>query len=150
MFGVTDMYQVIQFFLSCPLELKPSLNKAIYFMERGGFPIGGSSATLRANWVRYIVSSPFIFVDFPAIDFQPDDVRHAAESIELLGNEDKLRRYFGMARFVQGEFLERLDVVTRKRFTFVDFPDGIDDCLVKLPRYQQNKIDIIKSYRAPR
>jgi len=148
-FGVTDIYQVIEFFLSCPIELRPSLNKAIYFMKRGGFRFGSSSATLRANWVLYVTSSPFIFVDFPAIDLQPDDIR-VAEGIKLLGNESKLVRYFGGAKYVQEQLMGRLDPTTRRRFKFVEFPREIDARPVEIQPYSPRQIDIIKSYRAPK
>jgi hypothetical protein len=39
-FRVTEVYEVIGFFLSCPTEPKPSLNKAIYFMKKGDFQLG--------------------------------------------------------------------------------------------------------------
>jgi hypothetical protein len=148
-FGTTDVYQVVEFFLTCPSELRPSLNKAIHFMKHGGFRLRCSPATLKTNWVKYVVSSPFAFVDFPTFDFQPDDLRHVAESIELLDDEEKLIRWFGQAKYVQEQLLDRFDQTTRSRFRFVEFPAGIDYRPIKLGTYTPEQIKIIKSYRAP-
>src|SRR5205807_9875555 len=147
-YGTADVYMAVEFFLTCPRELRPSLNKAIHFLENGGFNLGGSAASLKNNWVKYLVSSPFAFVEFPALDFQPDDLRHVPESIELLKDEDKLRRWFGQARCVQEQLVQRLDRTTRERFRFTEFPTEIASCPIKLSTYTPEQIQIIKSYRA--
>jgi hypothetical protein len=149
-FGTADVYQMIGFFLSCPIELRPSLNKAIHFQEMGGFQLGASSATTRAAWVRYLIAGPFSFVEFPAIDFQPDDPRRTTESINLLRDVNKLKGYFGAARYVQERLLERLDPATKNRFKFLEFPSEIDVQPVDITPYSAREIELIKAYRAPK
>lgn len=149
MFGPTDVAQAVEFLLRCPAELKPSLNKAIYFMKEGGFPLKCSPATLKTSWNKYLPSAPFKFVEFPDHRFQPDDTRYTDESVVLLNDETRLRRYFAEAKFVQEQLMDRLDNITLSRFTFVDFPAGIASAPIEIEPYPPQKIALIKSYRAP-
>src|SRR4051794_26291039 len=60
------MLEIIDFFMKCPSEQKPSLLKAIYFIEHGGFASDEadwrrSSTTLKNAWTKLGVSGPFIW-----------------------------------------------------------------------------------------
>ena len=96
------------------------------------------------------MSSPFQFVDFPAIDFQPDTVGNFQEAIEFVSNTAEVLRYFESARHVQEQLIPRLDPATRNKFKFVDFPEGIDPRPIQINPFSTDKIELIKRYKAPK
>ena len=153
-YGILDAVQIVRFFLSCPKELRPSLNKAIHFIKLGGYGLPHSPAVLKQCWVQYAVSAPFLFAeDFwsgCAIDLTPDDERHNSQATKLLSDVSGLRRYFGVARYVQETLLQRLDAITRNRFRFAQFPVSIKASPIEIASLSPDQLNIVKSYKAPK
>lgn len=58
---ILDILEIIDFFMKCPSEQKPSLLKAIYFIEHGGF------ASDEANWRRSSTTLKNAWTKLPAI-----------------------------------------------------------------------------------
>jgi hypothetical protein len=153
-YGLLDVGQILRFMLSCPKDLRPSLNKAIHFIELSGFGLPHSPAVLKQCWVQYAVSAPFMFAeDFwsgCSIDLTPDDERHNAKAMRLLSDVNGLRRYFGVARYIQEVLLQRLDEISRKRFRFVQFPASIKASPIEFGSLSPDQLNIVKSYKAPK
>jgi hypothetical protein len=108
---------------------------------------------LKDCWVQHANSAPFIFAEDCwsgcAIDLTPDDERQNTKAIKLLSDVTGLGRYFGAARYVQETLLQRLDVITRKRFPFVQFPAAVKASPIEIVPLSPKQLDIVKSYRAP-
>jgi hypothetical protein len=165
---IWDVGVVAAFFLKCPLDMKPSLNKAFYFIDEGGFsdffsigkgqrqkPYKISIASLKQSWSKLAPSSSFSCsaqcLNLEAIyDLPPDGDGSIRIARRLLKNDNKLKLYFGTARYIQDELLNRLDHTSRDKFPFVEFPNSIISIpLVALP-FERDQLDLLKKYRAPK
>jgi hypothetical protein len=158
---------VAAFFLQCPEKLKPSVNKALFFISEGGFrdsitierrgrklPYKVSSATLRNSWSRLAVSSPFAFAAVTSsleniFKLAPDGEQSIAEAKTLLRKSAVLRRYFENARHVQDTLLPRLDKTTRDKYEFVTFPTSISPSAQEFAQLGDDQQAIVKRYKAP-
>jgi hypothetical protein len=126
-FSLWNVAAIAAFFMKCSLEMHPSLNKAQFFIDEGGFggsirigkgetakPYKVSPATLRKSWGALAVSSPFALSAVnqsvePIFDLPPDGEDSIRKASKLLKNVQKLRDYFGYARYIQDTLLSRLD-----------------------------------------
>jgi hypothetical protein len=160
---------ITAFIVRCPLELKPSVNKAVFFIDEGGYsdaydivnykddrakPYKASHQTLRRGWISSATSSPFVVAAHrlnmtSIIELAPDYDDSIPQSRRLLGNTTKLRRFFGLARFIQEQLLKRLDKSSRKRFKFCQFPDNISPYEIKPHPFDSRQLGIIGGYEAP-
>jgi hypothetical protein len=155
-----DILEVIDFFMKCPSEQKPSLLKAIYFIEHGGFASDEhdwrrSSTTLKSAWTKLGVSGPFIwaanFEGFESIlDLSPTAPASIRRVAKLLSRKQALHDFFGLAKFCQDHLVRRLDKRSLDRFDFVDFPPNIAPLELELDALTRSQIDLLKNYRAPK
>jgi hypothetical protein len=88
--------------------------------------------------------------DFRITELAPDDEDSITSSRKILEDVDGLRKYFGVARYLQDCLVERLDPATLTRFQYGDFPDCVKACSIELPTMQPAQIEAIRRYRAPR
>lgn len=114
-----DVGAIVAFILKCPLEMKPSLNKALFFIDEGGFadaltivekqherPYKVSYANLKTSWSLLAISSPFSLAAEnlsvqPILNLPPDASLSIPKATKLLQNVIALRHYFGHARYLQ-------------------------------------------------
>jgi hypothetical protein len=157
---ILDMLEIIDFFMKCPSEQKPSLLKAIYFIEHGGFASDEadwrrSSTTLKNAWTKLGVSGPFIwsarFEGHESIlDLSPSAPASMRRVTELLSHKQTLHDFFGVAKFCQDHLVRRLDKRSLDRFNFVEFPPNIVSLELEVDSLAQSQIDLLKNYRAPK
>jgi hypothetical protein len=153
--------EVIEFLLRCPLEYKPSLNKGLFFVSKGGFQTreeqettyARSISTLKMVWTSYAVVSPFLYaaklLGLPVRHLGADDPESISKLNMLLKKRQLIKRYFGLARFIQDELLKRLTLSSRANFDFVEFPSAIKMCPIELPVLDKTQLQLVKKYRAP-
>jgi hypothetical protein len=162
----TDATFITAFIIRCPKELNPSVNKALSFMENGGFtedlnddgddtPAKMSSATLKEGWRACAVSSPFAYVapklNLTAIEeLAINEKDGVLEAGRILQDVSRLRQFFGSARYIQNVLLERLHETSIKKIPFVEFPDKIQPHMIESRPFSPAQLEIIKRYRAPR
>lgn len=151
-----DAVDIVQFFFRCPKDLKPSLNKAIFFLESGG--LGDertmSAASLRSYWVKYAVSASFPVAEqllgHSIIGLAPDSKAALKTAIKLADKPDELRTYLSAVKNVQETLISKLDEKSRARFKFIRFPEAVgDDVDVEHNPYETNQVELIRKYRAP-
>jgi hypothetical protein len=165
---LSNVSQIVRFMIKCPAKQKPSLNKAFFFIDEGGFgddmtiysrgeerPYKVSPASLRSDWSNFAISGPFVLaaehLDMEAIlHLPPDSNESIADATKLLSSPAKLRTYFGLARHVQELLLQRLDKTSRERFPFVKFPDAITTHVVEPQPLTADQMAIVDRYRAPK
>jgi hypothetical protein len=158
---------VAAFFLQCPEKLKPSVNKALFFISEGGFsdsitttrrgreiPYKASSASLRNSWSRLVVSSSFAFAavtDALEVIFElsPDGEHSVSKAKPLLEKVELLKRHFEYARYVQDSLLSRLDKATLDKYDFMPFPSSIVPRTVEFAQLNDDQQAIVRRYKAP-
>jgi hypothetical protein len=158
-----DVESIARFIISCPKEYTPSLNKALFFISEGGFaneeseqPYKPSIATLKKSWVRYAPQAAFILAEELCLEsgqitmLPPDDGNSIDIARHLLGEQARVRDYFGKAKYLQDLLQSRLDRVSQKRFSFVTLPDNIQPVTADLPILVEWQLEIVKKYRAPK
>jgi hypothetical protein len=159
--ALSDVDGIVSFFLRCPVADKPSLNKALFFIEEGGYVDEESpsdkavSATLKTSWKNFAVVAPFSFAaGFWELDelleLAPDNDSSIFEAGKLLIKINSLRRYFGTVRYVQDILLERLDPKTLIWLKFVKFPDCIKSRRTPFRPLFPDQMAILKRYHAPK
>jgi hypothetical protein len=150
-----EVSMLVRFFLICPRELKPSLNKALAFFDGGNSHMRASLSTLKKSWGDYALIGAFILAEdwlefSPIVELAPDDEDSIAGSRKILGDVDGLRKYFGVARYLQDRLEERLDPITLRRFEYGDFPDCIEACSIEIPTMEPSQVEAVQKYKAPR
>jgi hypothetical protein len=161
-----DAAALAAFILRCPLGMSPSVNKALYFIDEGGFTGDAfneeedkgeryvvSPATIKKGWSGSAIASPF----WLAADrlkawsigyLAPDDEEALLKTKDLLSDTSRIREYFGSARYLQESLLSRLDKSSRKNFRFVQFPKSIALHPVEPRPFNAAQLEIIKGYKA--
>jgi hypothetical protein len=165
-YDVGDIIHIIEFFLNCPIEAKPSLLKALYFIDRGGFVPdvsglsegdrrGRSPTTLKTNWVRQRERGPFLWAaavskyDF-LFDISPEE-RSSIRKIErFLSRPNAVHEYFGIARFCQERLYDRLDSRSKSHFRFIKFPATVASVEMELQGFNPAQMNLLRQYRAPK
>lgn len=158
-----NITEIVNFFMICPDEHKPSLLKSIYFIDEGGFipsdirpeekrKYKRSAATLKNSWRKLAVASPFIWAagleDFKIIfDLSPASPAMVKASNKLLSRRSALSDFFGNARFCQEHLLGRFSPRT---FKFIEFPSSVKSEPVQCEALDRAGIELIRSYRAPK
>jgi hypothetical protein len=161
-----DIIDIIQFLLICPAEENPSLLKALYFIERGGFvpDIAGQSekdrrgrspSTLKTNWVRQAERGPFLWAaagsEYEILFDIPPEQQSSIRKIErFLSRPKAVHEYFGIARFCQERLYGRLDSRSKSRFRFVKLPKNVASLEIELPTLSASQISLLRQYRAPK
>lgn len=156
--GLWGVERIVEFFLSVDSipSLKPSLNKAMFFIDYGGYGKDAkrSLSSLKNDWVKYAVCSPFIYAaggfDFDDFWIAPDDEDAIAHAANSLDEEGWLQDFFGQALHTQNALLKNLDRSTVKRFKFLDFPDFIKPIPAETSALDAEQLKILKEYRAPK
>jgi hypothetical protein len=158
-----NITEIVNFFMMCPDEHKPSLLKAIYFIDEGGFVPSDirpeekskykrSAATLKNSWRKLAVASPFIWAanldDFKIIfDLSPASPTMVKASKKILSRRSALLDFFGNARFCQEHLLSHFSPRT---FKFIKFPANVESEPVQCEALNTAGIELIRSYRAPK
>jgi hypothetical protein len=165
-YELDDIIDIIQFFLICPAAEKPSLLKALYFIDRGGFVSdvsgqsekdrrGRSPSTLKSNWVRQAERGPFLWAaagsEYELLFDIPPEERSSIRKIErFLSRPNATHEYFGIARFCQERLYDRLDRKSKSRFRFIKFPKTVASLELELPTLNPSQISLLRQYRAPK
>lgn len=161
-----NISELVEFFMICPDENRPSLLKALHFIEQGGFvadDVGEkekrhftrSATTLKKTWANYVVPSPFIWSAY-SLDLEylmklsPDQPKTIASARKFLTRQRDITNFFGAARFCQERLISRLEKKSRSRFDFVKFPPNIDALELELPDFNPTQIALLQKYRAPK
>ena len=154
--GNLDASSIVAFLLRSPVELRPSINKAIFFIDAGGFgkDAKASQATLKKNWTQYAISSPFTlageYLESPIPFLMPDDPNAISMATRIVKNIKTVRKYFGCTKYFQEILLTRLDPSSLKRFSFVKFPTKLKPHRVKIEPLELDQIELVKKYKAPK
>ena len=85
-------------FSTMPIDLKPSLNKAFFFLSEGGYDYPISIATLKKYWSKFAPISPFVIGPktlnmTKMFNLPPDGKSSFQDATKLLQNDGKLRDY---------------------------------------------------------
>lgn len=154
---------IAAFIARCPKEYKPSANRALAFVQKGGFAddlemladeATLSHQTLKNGWKDCAASSPFSVVaprlKMTAIEeLEVDDKDSVAKAREILQDTTALRQFFGAERYVQDVLIERLHESSLQKIPFVKFPDSIPAHVIEPRPFSPAQLQIIKSYAVP-
>ncbi len=135
---LANISELIEFFMICPNEQRPSLLKALHFIEQGGFVPGDvkesdrgaytrSRSTLKVSWVNYAVSGPFIWAAMqPKYEFitrlSPDLKSTIKRVDKFLAKKNSVMEFFELARFCQARLIPRLDERSSISLSFPQIP----------------------------
>jgi hypothetical protein len=135
---------------------RPSLNKAIHFIAKGGYgpAYKFAPATVKKQWVNYVVTAPFLLTEYEitakVIGLAPDKPQWLKSTNALLKQTAVLREYFDVAKSIQEAFLPKLDPVSRQRFDFVQYPPQTKSTPVEFEPFSDDQLKIYQSYLAPK
>jgi hypothetical protein len=155
--------RVASFLMQCPKDLRPSLNKALFFIDEGGYFGPAAVSTVKKAWNKFAPVSPFASVTyffwldkmtrgedpFPGGDLfelPPDGAKSPHKSGNFLFKRDDLRDYFSTARFFQ----ENIVSIAGSSSGFVTFPEEIKPLAIPIPPLEEHQLDIVRRYRAPK
>jgi hypothetical protein len=157
-----DVAAIAAFFLKCPEKMSPSLNRALFFISKGGFskdftigpnakPYKVSKANLKNIWSSFAVTSPFSLAAErlslrEILSLAPEGIESVRLATKLLRNHKRVRRYFGHAKYIQDTLLKRLDKTSRERFKFVEFPEGVTPHVIKSLEFEPWQLKMIDDY----
>ncbi|UGY17993.1 hypothetical protein HAP48_0011480 [Bradyrhizobium septentrionale] len=155
--------EIVSFFLCCPATAKPSLNKALFFIEGGGFdhldlkdnePDARSLSTLKMAWKERACTGPFHWALAIAglsdlYEMLPDNWGAFRRAERILKKPEKLAEYFGISKFVQERLLSIVDASSRNRFN-VKFPKRIRTIECEFTEFDESQLTILRRYRAPK
>jgi hypothetical protein len=158
---------ISNFLVQCPPDLKPSLNKAFFFIDERGYPGPASVSTTKKLWAEFAPVVPFASaayffelarlqqgIDmFPRISLfrlPPDGDKSVDDATTLMYRTDDLRDYFSVCRFIQEKMLAVIGSQAQSRVPFVIFPKAIKPKPVEIHPLKPDQIDIVKRYRAPK
>jgi hypothetical protein len=138
-----DVAMIANFFLRCGSETPSSLNKALFFIEEGGFekdfeigyhgnikPYRFSQARVKRSWHFFSSAASFVLAAemLPlkeVLYLPPDSDLSVIHTGKLLRNGEKLIRYFSLAKSVHDALMQHLDHRSLGRITLVRFPEAI-------------------------
>jgi hypothetical protein len=166
--GLYDAAAVAAFIIRCPMEMKPSVNKALFFIDEGGFTGDAfndesdkdqrytvAPATVKKGWSMAAIATPFWLsadrLKLTSIgDLPPDNEMSIQKAGELLADPAQMQKYFGTARFIQDQLMQRLRDSVRHKLQFVRFSDTIAINEIPSRPFNSTQLDIIRKYRAPK
>jgi hypothetical protein len=152
------------FLLQLPSEMKPSLNKAHFFLDSRGYDRPSvdkahdyydraSPTTSKQAWTRYSHISPFLLAarlcGLSDIQFLPPDDLSSVEGCKQFSPE-KMQQLFGMAITIQKQLNRRLSRTGAKRLKFPKLPADIVGYQISLPRFTVAQLELVTKYRAPK
>ncbi|WP_129590913.1 hypothetical protein [Bradyrhizobium shewense] len=163
---LANINELIEFFMICPIEKRPSLLKALHFIEKGGFVPADvnesdrnaykrSRSTLKVSWVNYAIAGPFIWsamqTNYEFITRLSPDLKTTIDRVEkFLAKKHEVMEFFELARFCQVRLIPRLDERSRSRFRFLEFPPNVTLVDVELSELDSAQTTILKDYRPPK
>jgi hypothetical protein len=170
--------KMVEFFVRCPHDKKPSVNKALFMISEGAFGnlvvdddgtagdagddneiaeglAPPSQATLKKSWSAFATQGPFLFaarhLTWEPVEYlAPDDAESVSETIRLLEDVQQVRQFCGFSRYIQELLISRLDKSSTHRFKFVKFPEDIQSCPMELRPLEDDKLKTLMRYRAPK
>ena len=154
-YGGEEAAAVAMFLLRCPTGQKPSLNKAFFFLSEGGFGYKISIATLKKYWAKFAPISPFVIGAqtlnmTKMFNLPPDGGTSFQDATKLLQNDEKLRHYFGVSRYVQEKLLSVIGKQIHKRIDFITFPRSIESFAFEFEPLRSEDLQLLATYRAPK
>ena len=165
--------ELVSFFMHCPEELKPSLNKAYDFIEKGGFiPLDATKedisnlkrarSTLKIAWKEQAISAPLLHASQPMFeddsehddeafiyDYAPDDPDCFDEAQRFVQNRDRVLKFFGEARYCQEKIQRLLDPDAAAKLHFPTFPKIVTPIDPGFGTFDEAQMAIARTYRAP-
>lgn len=162
-YGVTD---IVNFFMHCPEERQPSLGKAYFFIDEGGFlPLDANDeekkqfrrarSSLKAAWKEQARSGPLLYAaeifddDTDLRWYAPDDDIYLEEAIAITQDRERLLRFFGVALFCQQKLARLLDKSAAAKLDFPKFPDVVAPVDPQLGTFDDEQLTILDKYTAP-
>jgi hypothetical protein len=162
--GVTD---IVSFFMHCPEERKPSLGKAYYFIEKGGFLPDdlndeetkefsrGARSSLKAAWKEQARSGPLLYAaetfdeDLDLYWCSPDDDTYLEDATSLTYHKIRLMTFFGVALFCQQKLVRLLDKAAAAQIRFPKFPESVTPVDPGWGTFDEDQLRILDKYAAP-
>lgn len=147
---------IAYFFLRCPLALKPSFNKALYFIDEGGFTDGPfratglqdgkySPATVKSAWKQFKNAAPFWTaagcLDI-ALDLRPDRTESVRVARKLLAS-NKLSELFAIARQIHNHLLSR-----GCSYEGIRFPTSVQASQIRFVEFDKAQCRLVSEYKA--
>ena len=154
-YGGEEAAAVAMFLLRCPSVPKPSLNKAFFFLSEGGFGHKTGIATLKKYWSKFAPISPFVIaaekLNMTRIfNLPPDGEASYQDATALLQNDEELRNYFGVSRYVQEKILSVIRAQIHKPIDFITFPRSIEPRTFEFEPLGSEQLQLLATYRAPK
>lgn len=155
---------IIAFFVQCPVQKNPSLNKAFYFIENDGMvDMTGSreerlellklkrkTATLKAIWRVRARTSPFLlsaWMILPDIcSLAPDYPDLFKITSRIIAKPKKLILFFQYANWCQEILKDRLDRSAKNSIDFVEFPSGLAPIHPTILSFDKRQMAILEHY----
>lgn len=161
--GIAD---IVAFFMHCPEELRPSLGKAYYFIDKGGLissdfneeerkQLKRARSSLKASWKEQARSGPLlwatqVFEDDPELPhYAPDDADYLEDAIAFVQSRDRLLAFLGVALFCQQKITRLLDKSVVTKIGFPRFPDVVTPVDPELGTFDDDQLKILNKYVAP-
>lgn len=161
--GIAD---IVAFFMHCPEELRPSLGKAYYFIDKGGLissdfdeeerkQLKRARSSLKAAWKEQARSGPLLYAaaifdeDSDLEWYAPDDDTYLNEAIEFVQDQKRLLTFFGVALFCQRKLVRLLDKAVAEKLRFPRFPDVVTPVDPELGTFDEGQMKILAEYVAP-
>jgi hypothetical protein len=165
---VSDASGISNFLVQCPSELKPSLNKAFFFIDEGGYPGTVSVSTTKKVWAKFAPAASFASAAYffrlerleqghsifssniDLFHLPPDGVKSVEDAATLLDRTDDLRDYFSVCRFIQERLLAIIGKKAGSQIALVTFPNSIKPKPIPIHPLEPRQIEIVRRYRAPK
>jgi hypothetical protein len=169
-----NVVDLISFFMHCPEELKPSLNRAYDFIEKGGFisvdatkeelsSMKRARSTLKLAWKEQAIAGPLLCASQPILeedsfedddryflyDYAPDDPECFDDAQRFVQSRDDLLKFFGEALYCQQKLLRLLDPDASAKLHFPKFPKIVTPIDPGFTSFDEDQLAIARTYRAP-
>lgn len=164
---LTDITDIVGFFMHCPEERRPSLGKAYHFIDSGGFvptdadekdrrQMKRARSSLKAAWKAQARSGPLLWATYQFEDdpdlpyFSPDSVDYLEDAIAFVQNRDRLLAFFGVALFCQqklSRLLEKQPLAAKVKF--LTFPEIVRPIRPDIYTLDEDQLKILDKYAAP-
>jgi hypothetical protein len=155
--------EIVGFFMHCPEVLKPSLIKARYFIQHGGFAPDDVTdqqelkqyirkrSTLKSVWAQKGPAGPFLWAahqrHVKLLNILPDTIQYGVEKADRLLKQSRvLKDFLGEARFCQEKLIRLLDLHARKRVQFLTFPPSVTPLSPKGLTFDRVQLKILRGY----
>ena len=158
---------LIFFFMMCPEDLKPSLGKAYYFIDNGGFisedmtddEAAGqrrARSSLKIAWKEQASSGALLFTassfgeDNDWIhEYAPDAPEYFDDAQRFVQDRGRLLQFFGEALYCQKKLERLLDADAAAKIQFLTFPKAVKSIDPEFGNFHETQLEIIRRYRAP-